>query len=213
MPLIQLVAGSAAQPAPARSFTSLTEVAEWLGTLPDVQGSVEMQKIKTALAMIENLNRDSLRSICQAWGQDQRRKQKNLTPEVIAEELTAKVLAASNAALRRWENSGGAAQPAAPSDAAHPAHDDEISHAEPAAPSSAAQPAHDDDASVKFTSVREVEDWLASLQDIAENEELRKIQKGVEFVIKPSQNLVENICAAWPEQNQKRNGLKMMLPT
>ena len=43
------------------------------------------------------------------------RKQKHLAPAAIAEELTAKALDASNAALRRRENSGGAAQPGASS--------------------------------------------------------------------------------------------------
>ena len=149
-------------------------------------------------------------SICKAWGQDKKRKHKHLALAPIAEELTAKVLAASNAALRRRENSDGAAQPGASSDAAHLAHDDEISHAEPfdaaepAAPISAAQTDHDNNASAKFTSVREVEEWLASLQDIAEIEELRKIQEAVEFVKKPAQNLVKKTFALRGRNSNKK---------
>ena len=154
------------EPASARSFTSLSEVAAWLGTLPDVKGSAELQKIKAALPIFESRSRDLLHSICTAWGQSQKRNNKPLANPVIAQELTAKVLAASNAALRRWEKSNSAGQPDASSDAAQPAHDDEIlnasanSAAEPAAPISAAQPAHDDDASSKFTSMGEAEEWL-----------------------------------------------------
>ena len=149
--------------------------------LPDVEGSAELQKIKAALPILENPKgkQHLLQMMCAQWGQEQKRNQNKLTVAVLAQELTAKVLAASNVALRRWEKSSGAAQPDASSDVAQLAHDDEIpnaapsSAAEPAAPSSAAQPAHDDDASWKFTSVREVEQWMESLQDIAENEELR----------------------------------------
>ena len=131
------------------------------------------KKIKTALAILENPNRVSLQAICKAWGQDQWRKQKRMALASIAEELTAKVLAASNAALHRRQNNPDAAQPGDSSDVAHLAHDNEISPAEPcdaaepAAPISAAQPEHDNNASAKFTSVREVEEWLASLQDLS----------------------------------------------
>ena len=98
------------EPASARSFTSLSEVAAWLGTLPDVKGSAELQKIKAALPILESRNRDLLHSICTAWGQSQKRNNKPLANPVIAQELTAKVLAASNAALRRWEKSSSAVE-------------------------------------------------------------------------------------------------------
>ena len=103
MASLQHLLGRAEQPASARSFTSLSEVAAWLRMLPDVKGNVQMQKIKTALPILENPKKDLLRSICKAWGQDQMRNEQNLALEVIAKEFTAKVLAESNAALRRWE--------------------------------------------------------------------------------------------------------------
>ena len=110
-----------------------------------------------------------------------KRNNRPLPAPVLAQELTAKVLAASNVALRRWEKRRSAEQP------------------------------HDEHASSKCTSIREVEEWLASLEDIAENEELRKIHLAVEFLNKPADKQVKNICAVWGEQKQKKNGKKLKL--
>ena len=214
MSLLERLCGSAEQPASARSFTSLSEVAGWLATLPDVEGNGQLQKIKASLPILENPKgkRDLLHMMCDQWGQEQWRNNKHLPAPVLAQELTAKVLAASNVALRRWEKSGSAAQPVAPSDVAQLAHDDEMpnaapsSAAEPAAASSAAQLAHDDHASSKCTSLAVVEEWLGSLQDIAEKEEVRKIHLALEFLNKPAARKIKNICAVWPEQKQKKNG-------
>ena len=214
MSLLERLCGSAEQPASARSFTSLSEVAGWLATLPDVEGNGQLQKIKAALPILENPKgkSDLLHMMCDQWGQEQWRNNKHLPAPVLAQELTAKVLAASNVALRRWEKSSSAAQPVAPSDVAQLAHDDEMpnaapsSAAEPAAASSAAQLAHDDHASSKCTSLAVVEEWLGSLQDIAEKEEVRKIHLALEFLNKPAARKIKNICAVWPEQKQKKNG-------
>ena len=180
---------------------------------------VSCKKIKAALPILENPKgkRDLLHMMCDQWGQEQWRNNKHLPAPVLAQELTAKVLAASNVALRRWEKSGSAAQPVAPSDVAQLAHDDEMpnaapsSAAEPAAASSAAQLAHDDHASSKCTSLAVVEEWLGSLQDIAEKEEVRKIHLALEFLNKPAARKIKNICAVWPEQKQKKNGKVLTL--
>ena len=212
MSLLERLCGSAEQPACARSFTSLSVVSGWLETLPDVEGSGQLQKIKAALPVLENPKgkRDLLHMMCDQWGQEQWRNNKPLPAPVLAQELTAKVLAASNVALRRWEKSGSAAQPVAPSDVAQLAHDDEMpnaapsSAAEPAAASSAAHRSHDDHASSECTSLAVVEEWLESLHDIAEKEEVRKIHLALEFLNKPAKRRIKNICAVWPEQKQKK---------
>ena len=105
--------------------------------------------------------------ICAQWQQAQKRKGKHLPVAVIVQELTVKVLDASNSAQRRVATRGGAAQPAASSGAAQPTHDDEamlnctslresIGAALPASSGGAAQPAHDDEAMLNFTSLREI---------------------------------------------------------
>ena len=98
MSLLQRLCGSAEQPDSARSFTSLSEVASWLATLPDVEGNDQLQKIKAALPILENPKgkRDLLQKMCEQWGQEQWRNNRPLPAPVLAQELTAKVLAASN---------------------------------------------------------------------------------------------------------------------
>ena len=111
MSLLERLCGSAEQPGCARSFTSLSVVSGWLETLPDVEGSGQLQKIKAALPVLENPKgkRHLLRRMCDQWGQEQWRNNKHLPAPVLAQELTAKVLAASNVALRRWEKSSNLA--------------------------------------------------------------------------------------------------------
>ena len=108
-------------------FTLLSEVGAWLETLPDVEGNAELRRIQEAVQALEKPTQQSVFPICAAWQQAEKRNGKNLTVDVVVEELTEKVLAASNAAQRRVERSSGAAQPAASSGAAQPAYDDELS--------------------------------------------------------------------------------------
>ena len=110
---------------------------------------------------------------------------------------------------------GGAAQPAASSGAAQPAHDDEAMSnftllressgaAQHASSGGAAQPAHDDDAMLNFTSLSEVGEWLETLPHVGGDAELRRIQEAVQVLQKPTTQAVEGICAQW-QQSQIGN--------
>ena len=133
-------------------FTLLRDVVAWLETLLDVVGNAELRMIQEAVQALEKPTKESVFPICAAWQQAKKSNQKNLTVAVVAEELTEKVLAASNVAQHRVERSSGAAQPAASSGAA-----------QSAVSSGAEQPADDDEVSSKFSSLREVGAWLATL--------------------------------------------------
>ena len=166
-------------------FTSLTQTREWLKTLPDVSEDVELRRIHEAVHVLEKPTQQALKRICAQWQQAQKKNRKELPLAVIVEELTEKVLDASNRAQRRVPRRGGAEQPAASS--------------------GAAQPAHDEEEMLKFTSLREVGAWLVTLPDLEGDAELRMIQEAVQLLKKPTKQSIFPICAAW-RQDKKRNG-------
>ena len=124
--------------------------------------------------------------------------------DVVVRELKKKVLAASNAALRRWAKSSTSAEPAVSSIAASRRVERSSSAAQPAASSGAAQPAHDDAESRKCTSLREVGAWLETLPDVVENAELRKIREAVQVLEKPTKKSVFAICSAWKQEKKRK---------
>ena len=142
-----------------------------------------MRRIQEVVQALKKPTQQSVFPICTAWQQTKKKNRKNRRVAVVAEEVVEKVLAASNATQRRVERSSGAAQPAASSGVAQPAHDDEVS--------------------LKFTSLREVGTWLEILPDGRGNAELRRIQEAVEDLKKLTQQSVFPICAAWQQTNKR----------
>ena len=109
---------------------------------------------------------------------------------------------------------GGAAQPAASSGAAQPAHDDEAilnftslressGAAQPASSGGAAQPAHDDEAMFNFTSLSQIGAWLETLPHVGGDAELRMIQEAVHVLQKPTHQAVVRICAQWQQAKRE----------
>ena len=143
-------------------FTTLSQAQAWLKTLPDVSEDVELRRIQETVQVLQKPTHQALVHICAQWQQAQKRKGKHLPVAVIVQELTLKVLDASNSAQRRVATRGGAAQPAASSGAAQPDHDDasmlnftslreSSGSAQPASSGGVAQPAQDDKAILNFT--------------------------------------------------------------
>ena len=105
--------GGAAQPAhddeAMLNFTSLSEVGAWLETWPHVGGDAELRMIEEAAQVLQKPTQQAVERICAQWQQAQMRNRTHLPVIVIVEELTEKVLDASNRAQRRVATRGGAA--------------------------------------------------------------------------------------------------------
>ena len=76
--------------------------------------------IQEAVQVLQKPTKQSIFHICAAWRQAKKRKEQNLTVDVLVAELTVKVVDSSNSAQRRVAAIGGVAQPAASSGAAEP---------------------------------------------------------------------------------------------
>ena len=72
------------------------------------------------MQVLQKPTKQSIFPICAAWRQAKKRNGRNLTVDVLVEELTEKVFVASNRAQRRAAQTSGAAQPPASSGAAEP---------------------------------------------------------------------------------------------
>ena len=182
MPFSQVFSGCHDREARPK-LTSLTQTREWLKTLPDVSEDVELRRIHEAVHVLEKPTQQAVERICAQWQQAQWKNHKHLPVAVIVEELTEKVLDASNRAQRRVPRRGGAEQPAASS--------------------GAAQPAHDEEAMLKFTSLREVGAWLETLPDVEGDAELRMIQDAAFEEANQAINL-SYLCGMAAGQEEKR---------
>ena len=197
------------------NFDSLSEVGAWLQTLPYVRGDAELRMIQEAVQVLQKPTQQVMEHICAQWQQAQKRHRKHLPVAVIVQELTVKVLDASNSAHRRVTTRGGAAQPVASNGAAQSTHDDaamlnctslrESSGAAlPASSGGAAQRAHDDEAMLNFTSLSEVGAWLETLPDVGGDVQLRMIQEAVRLLQNPSKQSIFCLCGVAARQKEKR---------